>query len=214
MNSTHLYNTTELENPFTSADAEPPMDSNTNEPRIAPLDPAEADSQTAAVLTRREAKWGKVFNVGRTIANAPAIIKMMDAVWDNLCNTSLSSADREVIAMDLAVSNGCHYCVPAHRYIVHEEYEFDQQTVDAMGRVAKGEMLQGNGRMATMQRLVRRLAATKGGLNDDEYEQFQVDGVTPQQMIETIAEIAHCTVTNYTNRLARTPHDDFTAKYR
>ena len=190
------------------------MSSETDKPRIAPVDPANSDPQTASVLKRREAKWGKIFNVGRAIANAPAVIQMMDSVWDTLRKTSLSASDRELIAMDLAVSNGCHYCVPAHRYIVHEEYEFDQQTIDAMERVSKGEILQGNNLRATMQRLGRRLAETKGGLSDDEYEEFLAEGVTSQQMIETIAEIAHCTVTNYTNRLARTPHDDFTAKYR
>ena len=64
-----------------------------------------------------------------------------------------------------------------------------------------------------MQRLVRLLVEKRGGLSDSEFASFQSEGISPQQMIETIAEIAHCTVTNFTNRLAQTPLDSFTEKY-
>ena len=66
-----------------------------------------------------------------------------------------------------------------------------------------------NQRLATMQQLVRLLVVRKGGLTDEEYASFLFLGVAPRQMIETIGEIAHCTVTNFTNRLAHTPLDSF-----
>jgi uncharacterized peroxidase-related enzyme len=183
-------------------------------PRIQPLNASDADDETAILLNRRERKWGKSFNVAKVIANAPAVLKIMDTSWDTLDQTSLSISDRELIAMELAVSNGCHYCVPAHRYFAYEESKFDAHTIDQLERVSNGETLSEDGRLATVQKLVRRLEATRGGLSDEELENFQEQGVTPQQMIETIAEIAHCTVTNFTNRLAQTPLDEFTKKYR
>ena len=54
----------------------------------------------------------------------------------------------------------------------------------------------------------------KGALDDAEFRAFQADGVTPLRMIEAMAEIAHRTVTNYMNRLAGTPLDDFLEPYR
>ena len=182
-------------------------------PRITPLDPLAVDIATAKLLQKRERKWGKAFNVTRTIANAPAILKMMDAVWDSLGRTSLSVGDRELIAMEMAASNGCHYCVPAHRYAIHEESGFDATTIEKLERVSLGQTLSDDSRLCTMQRLVRLLVEKRGGLSDTEFESFQSEGISPQQMIETIAEIAHCTVTNFTNRLAQTPLDSFTEKY-
>jgi len=190
------------------------MNSPVSSPRIPPVLPSEADPAAARILRVRERKWGRAWNVTSTIANAPAVLAMMNHAWDSLGRSSLSVADRELIAMEMAVMNGCHYCVPAHRYIAHEEAQFDPETIKQLERVARGESLPDGTRLSTMQRLVRRLVATHGGLADDEFREFMAAGVAPQQMIETIAEIAHCTVTNFTNRLARTPLDPFLEKYR
>lgn len=183
-------------------------------PRILPVTIEATDSNGARIPQARARKGGQAWNVTGVIANAPAVLAMMDHVWACLGQTSLSRADRELIAMQMAVLNGCHYCVPAHRYVAREEAKLDPDTVAQLERVACGETLPAGNRLATMQRLVRRLISTRGGLDEGEYAQFVATGVTPQQMIETIAEIAHCTVTNFTNRLAGTPLDPFLEKYR
>ena len=181
---------------------------------MPPVDPAAADADTARLLREREYRWGRSWNVTRTIANAPAALAMMDAVWNCLEQTSLSSADRELIAMEMAVANGCHYCVPAHRFASRHEAKLARQEQELIERVSRGETLPKGTRIAMMQHLVRRLLATRGGLADAEFESFRAAAITPQQMIETIAEIAHCTVTNFTNRLAGTQLDPFLEEYR
>lgn len=183
-------------------------------PRIPPVTSARADPATARILQARERKWGHAWNVTGAIANAPAVLAMMDHVWDCLGRSSFTAEDRELIAMEMAVSNGCHYCVPAHRFVAHEEAQFDGDTIAQLERVAHGETLPEGTRPATIQRLVRRLVATRGNLTDSEFREFMSQGITPQQMIEAIAEIAHCTVTNFVNRLAGTPLDPFLEKYR
>ena len=60
-----------------------------------------------------------------------------------------------------------------------------------------------------IQELLHALLETKGRLSDEDFADFQARGVTAQQMIEVIADIAHCTLTNYTNRLANTDFDSF-----
>lgn len=181
---------------------------------LHPVDPSQLDTGSAQLLAARERKWGRVWNVTRTLANAPATLQMMDGVWDALAKSSLSPADRELIAMEMAIMNGCHYCVPAHRYTALHEARLGASDIHQLTQVSRGETLAAGTRLAVMQKLVRRLVETKGGLSDDEFAAFRSQGVTPQQMIETIAEIAHCTVTNFTNRLARTPLDPFLEEYR
>ncbi len=51
--------------------------------------------------------------------------------------------------------------------------------------------------------------ATRGGLGDEEFEDFRARGVSEREMLEVIGEIAHCTLTNYLNRLAQTELDPF-----
>ena len=53
-----------------------------------------------------------------------------------------------------------------------------------------------------------------GKLSDDDFAAFQAHGVTVSEMIAVIAEIAHCTLTNFTNRLAQTVLAPFLEAYR
>ncbi len=74
----------------------------------------------------------------------------------------MTPEDREVICMEMAYSNGCHYCVPAHRQVARN-LKVDLETIE---RVARGETLEGDARPAVIQRLARRLVATKGNTKD------------------------------------------------
>ncbi len=71
--------------------------------------------------------------------------------------------------MEMARANGCHYCVPAHRQAARN-LGVDPDLIE---RVARGETLEGTVRPAVIQRLVRRLVATKGKLKDQEFRAFQ-----------------------------------------
>lgn len=177
--------------------------------RVPPVNDESLAPGTRKTLAEIDAMFGQAWTITRVMARAPAVLATMKHLWRELEGSSLSEADREAIAMELAVANGCHYCVPAHRFTCRGR-GLDPAPFEA---IARGETLT-EGRLAVIQRLVRRLVATGGALDDAEFNAFQKDGVTPQQMIEAIAEIAHCTVTNYMNRLAGTPLDDFLEPYR
>ncbi len=112
--------------------------------------------------------------------------------------------------MEMAYSNGCHYCVQAHRQVVRD-LGVDHEMIE---RVARGETLQGDARPAVIQRLARRLVATRGKLTDEEFHSFQDRGVTVPQMIAAVAGIVHCTLTNYFNRLANSDLDPFLERFR
>ncbi len=112
--------------------------------------------------------------------------------------------------MEMAYSNGCHYCVPAHRQVARD-LRVNHEMIE---RIARGEALDGDARPAVIQRLARRLVATKDRLTDEEFHSFQDRGVTVPQMIAAAAEIAHCTLTNYFNRLASADLDPFLERFR
>ncbi|MEE8533520.1 MAG: carboxymuconolactone decarboxylase family protein [Alphaproteobacteria bacterium] len=173
--------------------------------RIAPAR-ADSDDPRVAKLIREIEGSGPVWNVTRTLANSPPVLRIFRAFATELPKTGLSPADREVIDLQMAVFNGCHYCVPAHIKLARETglAEGDIKAV-----VEGGEVSDARGRL--IQELTLALVETKGKLPDDAFDGFVERGVKPALMIEIIAEIAHCTLTNYTNRLAQTDFDDFLA---
>ena len=66
-------------------------------------------------------------------------------------------------------------------------------------------------RIAVIVDAAGRLVETKGALSDDERADFHNRGLNDGDLIEIIGEIAHCTLTNYMNRLAQTDLDGFLA---
>ena len=177
--------------------------------RVPPLDPETASTPVRALLDDVDRLFGRSWIITRVMAHAPALLATMITLWERFATSSLSDMDREIIAMEMAVANRCHYCVPAHRYAARQR-RLDLAPLEA---IARGETLSA-GRPAVVQALVRRLVETRGALSDDEFRMFQEQGITASQMIDTIGEIGHCTITNYMNRLAKTPLDDFLEPYR
>ena len=100
--------------------------------------------------------------------------------------------------------------MPAHRQVARN-LGVDPDQIE---RVARGGTLEGEARSAVIQRLARRLVATKGKLTYEEFCAFQDRGVTVPLMIAAVAEIAHYTLTNYFNRLANTDLDAFPERFR
>ena len=178
-------------------------------PRIGPISDATKDPAAKAALDFVQQSWGMNWNITRGMANNPEILQGFIAFYGAIEQSGLSKEDREVICMEMARSNGCHYCVPAHRFVTKEN-GVDPALIE---RVAAGETLEGEGRPAQLQRLVRALLASKGALSDQDFESFQAAGITKAVMVAVVAEIAHCTFTNTFNRLAGTELDPFLEAY-
>ena len=177
--------------------------------RIEPVRESEAEGKTAGLLAKIREDWGQSWNVIGGIANNPAVLEGFIALTAAQMKSGLSEAERELIDIEMARANGCHYCVPAHRFVAAES-GFDREMMDA---AARGEDLPGEGPEAVLLRLVRRLVATGGKLDDAEFQAFQDQGIAPAKMIAVIGEIALCGITNSFNRLAGTELDDFLKPY-
>ena len=177
--------------------------------RIPPVKDEDFDQRTSDVMAKVRKQWGSSWNITRGMAHNPAILEGFLAFWKAIDRSGLSKTDREVVCMEMAFKNSCHYCVPAHRYVS------DQNGVDLemIEKVALGETLEGDSREAVIQHLVRRLDESRGKLSDEEFQSFQDQGVSVPEMVALIAEISHCTLTNFFNRLADTDLDPFLKKY-
>jgi len=172
--------------------------------RIEPIAESQADEKAGPLLAKIRTDWGRSWNVIGGIANNPAVLEGFIALNGAQAESGLSEAERELISIEMARANGCHYCVPAH-ILGARSGGLDEADIAA---IVEGRAVT-EPRLRVIQDLTHQLVETKGKLSDAAFEDFKARGVTAQQMIETIADIAHCTLTNYTNRLADTDFDDF-----
>jgi uncharacterized peroxidase-related enzyme len=169
--------------------------------RIPPV--ADETPEQAEVQKRVAQMWGRTLNISDAMVHNPAVLDGFLSFWAALDQSGLSAEDREVICMDMAVQNGCHYCVPAHLGMAQAR-SVDMVMIE---QIAQGALLSGNSRAAKLQGLTRRLVETGGQLSDGELEQARADGFDNAQLVAIVAEIAHCHFTNSFNRLARTEPD-------
>src|SRR5688500_3972933 len=82
--------------------------------RIAPLELSEASGKTKETLDAVKRMLGVTPNLFRVAARAPAVLEGLVALNGALARGELRPASRESIALAVAETNGCDYCLSAH----------------------------------------------------------------------------------------------------
>lgn len=80
---------------------------------IQPINPDTATGNVATLLAGAKAKLGMVPNMFRVIANAPKVLEGYFA-FSGVVGNTLNGKAREQLAIALASSNDCGYCLSAH----------------------------------------------------------------------------------------------------
>jgi AhpD family alkylhydroperoxidase len=172
------------------------------EQRITAVDPDDLTDDQSDALAVFSGAWGKPENIGLTMLNNPEVARGFMGFWRAIQRAGMSPMDHEVICFEMAAQNGCHYCIPAHRFSAKRR-GLDMTLLE---RIAAGYELEGDERPAVLQRLVRRMVELRGGLDDAEFAAARAR-FSEAELIAIVADIAHCMFTNIFNRLARTEID-------
>jgi len=172
------------------------------EQRIPALDPNALTDDQSGALAVISGIWGEPENIGLTMLNNPEVARGFMGFWQAIQHSGLSRMDHEVICFEMAAQNGCHYCIPAHRFSA-KRHGLDLTLLE---RIAAGDELEGEARPAVIQRLVRHLVDLRGGLDDAEFAAARAQ-FSNAELTAIVADIAHCMFTNIFNRLARTEID-------
>jgi AhpD family alkylhydroperoxidase len=81
---------------------------------FAPLTAATAPSAAVPFITGSEQKFGFVPSPVARIAHSPVALRQLLGALTSFDQTSLSTIEREVVAMTVAWENECHYCMALH----------------------------------------------------------------------------------------------------
>jgi uncharacterized peroxidase-related enzyme len=146
-------------------------------------------------------KLGVVPNVFRVAALSPAALEGLLGLSGALSKT-LDVRTRERIAIAVAETNGCDYCLSAHTYL---GLNLAKITPEDAGLARKGSSTDAKAGAAV--RFAVQVARTRGGVSDADLAAVKQAGFSEAQIVEIVALVAENVFTNYLNRVAQTDID-------
>ncbi len=170
-------------------------------PRIQPLDPATATGDTAAHLATARKMFGGTPNLVTTAANAPAALNAMLGLFASLGKSSLGAKHGEQIAIAIAQSNGCGYCLSAHTAIG------GMHGLDAATLAGARQARSADPKTAALLTLAVAINEARGHVADGVLTAARAAGVTDAEVVEVVAHVALNVFTNYLNNVSQTEID-------
>ena len=169
--------------------------------RISAVDPATATGKTKQLLDAVQGKLGRIPNLMRTLAHAPAALEAYLNFNGGLASGVLDPQFREQIALAVAQANSCEYCLAAHTAIgaiTGLSPEDIAASRDAQSANAK--------RNAGL-RFAKTVVVERGQVSDSELAQVRAAGYSDAEIAEIIGHVAINVFTNYFNQVAQTEVD-------
>jgi len=169
--------------------------------RIHQIDPASATGKARQLLDAVKTQFGVVPNSTRVLANAPAALEGFLNFAGALAGGMLDVKVREKIALAVAQSNQCDYCLSAHTAIGNAAGLVDRDILNA--RQAIGAP----GKDDAILKLALSIVTQRGEISDGAFKNARAAGLNDAEIVETVANVALNIFTNYINHVARTVVD-------
>lgn len=170
-------------------------------PRIPAVDPSLATGSAKQLLDAVQAALGVTPNLMRTLANAPAALKGALDLNAALASGVLDRKFREQIALTVAETNACGYCLAAHTALGAKA-----------GLTAAEISASRNARAADAKRdaglkFAYVVVVARGLVTDADLAKARAAGLSDAEITEIVAHVALNILTNYINHVAQTTID-------
>lgn len=164
--------------------------------RIAALSLDQAPAASRAALEGVRKGLGFIPNAFKTLAHSPAALNGYLGLAQALGKSSLSAAEREVVALATSQVNGCDYCLAAHSFFGAKAGLSDEAISQAR-----------QGTLSAVAVLAREITESRGQLRDEQIAAAREAGLSESKIVEVVAQITLLTLTNYLNNVATTDID-------
>ncbi len=172
--------------------------------RFTLIDPATASGKTGELLSTVKAHMGLVPNMTRAMVNSTAVLEGYLGLAGALGHGALNPQLREKLALVVAQSNECDYCLAAHT------------AIGGMVKIPSEEIIQSRKGKSTDTKTETALQfglsilSTRGHVSDSDIAEVRKAGFSDGEIGEIIAHVALNVFTNYFNSVVQTDVD-FTA---
>ena len=164
--------------------------------RITALSLDQAPTGSRAALEGIQKGLGFIPNAFKTLAHAPVALNGYLGLAQALGKSSLSAAEREVVALATSEINGCDYCLAAHTFFGGKVGLSDEAISQARA-----------GTLSAVAALAQQITARRGQLSDEQIAAAREAGLTDSKIVEVVAQVTLLTLTNYLNNIAATDID-------
>jgi uncharacterized peroxidase-related enzyme len=169
--------------------------------RIQPVDSDHATGAMARLFAEIRTKFALVPNLFRVLAHAPVALEGLIGLTAALAGGALGDRTREQLALAVAESNLCHYCLSAHTAMA-AKIGLSRAEIDDAIRASAANL-----RTDAILKLGRSMVVQRGELTDEDLARARAAGVSDGEIVETVANVALNIFENYMSHVARVPID-------
>jgi uncharacterized peroxidase-related enzyme len=176
--------------------------SQANQPgRIPPINPELASLAIGRLFTEIGAKFALVPSLFRVLANGPVALEGFMSLGAALAGGALDEKTREQLALAIAESNLCAYCLSAHTTVA-AKIGLTQVEIDDAIRASAADA-----RTDAILKLARSIVVQRGELSDRDLALARAGGLSDGEIVETVANVALNIFENYMSHVAKLPID-------
>lgn len=169
--------------------------------RVPLVDASSAPAASQDVLRQIHGAFGATPNMFRAVANSPAALHSMWAAFGALGNGTLPAPLSEKIAVAIADSNRCEYCLAAHTALGKKAGASAEQMAAAQAGRADDP------RTAAALDFALKVVRDRGQVGDADVVALRQAGFDEGQIVELLAHVALNLFTNYVNVVFDVPVD-------
>lgn len=162
--------------------------------RLTTIDPNTAQGKAKELLGAVKAKLGLTPNMMKTMAHAPSVLEGYLNFSGSLGHGELSGKLREQIAIVVAETNDCSYCLAAHTVIG----KMVGLTPVELASSRRGDSA--DAKTTAALRFAQRVVVTNGSVSDEDFRAIRAAGYSDGQIAEIIANVALNIFTNIFNK--------------
>lgn len=169
--------------------------------RIPLVDATSAPAASRDILRQIHGAFGATPNMFRAVANSPAALQSMWAAFGALGGGVLPAQLGEKVAVAVADSNRCEYCLAAHTALGKKAGASAEQMAAAQSGRADDPQT------AAALDFALKLVRDRGQLRDADIAALRQAGFDDGQIVELLAHVALNLFTNYVNVAFDVPVD-------
>lgn len=170
--------------------------------RLQVIDPRTATGPAKALLDAVQGQLGVTPNFIRVLANSPKALEGFLGLYGALGGFAVEKATQERIALAVAESNACQYCVSAHTAIGRGAgLSNEEMALNRQGRSA------GDSKAAAAVALGKALNDNLGEVTAAEVDAARAAGLSDGEIVEVITLVALNVYTNLIGKATRVEID-------
>jgi len=177
------------------------MSGSRDQNRIQLVDPDRTTGAIRGLFSEIRAKFALVPNLFRVLANAPVALEGFMGLGAALAGGALDEKTRERLALAIAESNLCAYCLSSHKATAAKIGLNQLEIEDAIRAMAADT------RADAILKLARSIVVQRGELTDADLARARAAGLNDGEIVEAVANVALNIFENYMSHVARVPID-------